>query len=147
MQYPNVSALVIASALVVAGFGSARAEKEGDHGSIYDRVCAAPTEHSHHHKMAEKLADHLKLTDAQKTAYNEFVNARTKAVDDVKATLCASKPDLSTFESRLTFHQNMLEARLAALKVENPKLLAFYKSLDADQKEKFDRFRDRQDRQ
>ena len=37
--------------------------------------------------------------------------------------------------------------RLAALKVENPKLLAFYKSLDADQKEKFDRFRDRQDRQ
>jgi hypothetical protein len=41
----------------------------------------------------------------------------------------------------------MLEARLAALKEENPKLLAFYKSLDADQKEKFDRFRGRRDRE
>ena len=28
-----------------------------------------------------------------------------------------------------------------------PKLLAFYKSLDADQKEKFDRFRNRRDRE
>ncbi len=146
MQYPNVSALVIASALVVAGFGSAQAEKDGDHGSVYDRVCSAPTEHSHHHKMAERLAEHLSLTDAQKAAYKEFVDARTKAVDDAKTALCASKPDLSTFESRLTFHQNMLEARLAALKVENPKLLAFYKSLDAAQKEKFDRFRSRRDR-
>jgi hypothetical protein len=147
MQYPNVSAFVIASALVVAGFGAAHAEKDGDRGSIYDRVCAAPTEHSHHHKLAERIAEYLTLTDAQKAAYQEFVDARTKGVDDVKATLCATKPDISTFESRLTFHQNMLEARLAALKVENPKLLAFYKSLDADQKEKFDRFRDRQDRQ
>jgi hypothetical protein len=147
MQYPNVSTLVIASALLVTGFGSAQAAKDGDSGSVYDRVCSAPTEHSHHHKMAERIAEHLKLTDAQKAAYKEFVDARTKGVDDVKVTLCATKPDLSTFESRLTFHQNMLEARLAALKVENPKLLAFYKSLDADQKEKFDRFRDRQDRQ
>jgi hypothetical protein len=147
MQYPNVSALVIASAILAAGFGPAKAEKDGDHGSVYDRVCAAPTEHGHHYKMAERLAEHLHLTDAQKAAYKEFVDARTKAVDDAKATLCATKPDLSTFESRLTFHQNMLEARLAALKVENPKLLAFYQSLDADQKAKFDEFRDRQDRQ
>ncbi len=146
MKYLNFSALVIALAVVAAGFGPAEA-KEGDRGSIYDRVCAAPTEHGHHHKMAERLAEYLNLTDAQKAAYKEFVDARTKAVDDVKATLCATKPDLSTFESRLTFHQNMLEARLAALKVENPKLLAFYSSLDAGQKEKFDRFRGSRDRE
>jgi len=145
MQRPNVSALVIASAILAAGFGPAQAEK--DRGSVYDRTCAAPTEHGHHHKLGERLAKHLNLTDAQKAAYKEFVDARTKAVEDMKTTLCATKPDLSTFESRLTFHQNMLKARLAALEVENPKLLAFYKSLDADQKAKFDRFRSRRDRE
>jgi hypothetical protein len=147
MQYPNVSAFVIASAILAAGFGSAQAEKDGDRGSVYDRICSAPTEHGHHHKLAARLAKHLHLTDAQKAAYKEFVDARTKAVDDAKTTLCATKPDLSTFESRLTFHQNMLEARLAALKEENPKLLAFYKSLDDDQKEKFNRFRSGRDRE
>ena len=147
MQYPNVSALVIASAILAAGFGPALAEKEGGRGSAYDRICSASTEHGHHHKMAKRLAEYLNLTDAQKAAYKEFVDARTKAVDDVKTNLCATKPDLSTFESRLTFHQKMLEARVAALKEENPKLLAFYKSLDADQKEKFDQFRSRRDRE
>jgi Spy/CpxP family protein refolding chaperone len=145
MQYPNVSALVIASAILAAGFGPAQAEK--DRGSVYDRICAAPTEHGHHHKLGERLAKHLNLTDAQKAAYKEFVDARTKAVDDQKASLCSTKPDLSTFESRLTFHQTMLEARLAALKEENPKLLAFYKSLDDGQKEKFDNFRGDRDRE
>ena len=147
MQYLNVSALVIASAILASGLGPAQAEKDGGRGSVYDRICAASTEHGHHHKLAERLAKDLKLTDAQKAAYKEFVDARTKAVDDAKATICATKPDLSTFESRLSFHQNMLEARLAALKVENPKLLAFYNSLDANQKGKFDQFRSRQDRE
>jgi Spy/CpxP family protein refolding chaperone len=148
MQYLNVSALVVASAILVAGFGPAQAEKDNrGGGSVYDRICAAPTEHGHHHKMAKRLAEELDLTDAQKAAYKEFVDARTKAVDDQKTALCATKPDLSTFDSRLTFHQNMLEARLAALKEENPKLLAFYKSLDADQKEKFDQFRSDRDRE
>ena len=147
MKYPNVSALVIASAILAAAFSPAQAAKDGDRGSVYDRICTAPTEHGHHHKMAQRLAEDLNLTDAQKAAYKEFVDARTKAVDDAKTSLCATKPDLSTFESRLTFHQNMLENRLAALKVENPKLLAFYNSLDADQKAKFDRFRGRRDRE
>ena len=147
MKYLNVSALVIASAILASGVDPALAEKDGGRGSVYDRICSATTEHGHHHKMAARLAEHLNLTDAQKAAYKEFVDARTMAVDDAKTSLCATKPDLSTFESRLTFHQNMLEARLAALKVENPKLLAFYQSLDADQKEKFDRFRSRRDRE
>ena len=147
MKYLNISALVVASAILAASFGPAQAANDENHGSVYDRVCATPTEHGHHHKMAERLAEHLNLTDAQKAAYKEFVDARIKAVEDAKAVICATKPDISTFESRLTFHQNMLEARLAALKEENPKLLAFYKSLDADQKEKFDRFRSRRDRE
>ena len=147
MQHLNVSTLVFASAILAASFGPVRAEDQAGRGSVYDRICAAPTEHGHHHKMAKRLAEYLDLTDAQKAAYKAFVDARTKAVDDAKTTLCATKPDLSAFESRLTFHQNMLEARVAALKEENPKLLAFYKSLEADQKEKFDQFRNRRDRE
>jgi hypothetical protein len=46
----------------------------------------ASTEHGHHHKMGERLAEHLSLTDAQKAAYKEFVDARTKAVDDTKTS-------------------------------------------------------------
>jgi hypothetical protein len=145
MTYLNVSALVVASAIAAIALGPAQAENYTSSGSVYDRICAAPTEHSHHHRMAERLAKHLNLTEAQKAAYREFVDARTKAVDDAKTDLCTTKPDLSTFESRLTFHQHMLEARLAALKVENPKLLVFYNSLDAAQKEKFDRFRRNRD--
>jgi Spy/CpxP family protein refolding chaperone len=147
MQYLKVSTLVIASAILAAGFGPAQAAGKDSGGSVYDRVCAATTEHGHHHKLADRLAKHLSLTDAQKAAYKDFVDARTKAVDDQKTAICASKPDLTTFESRLTFHQTMLEARLAALKEENPKLLAFYKSLDDGQKEKFDNFRGDRDRE
>lgn len=145
MKSLKVSAIVIASTLLATNCGPAEAGKE--RGSVYDRVCSSPTQHSHHYKMGDQLAEFLNLTDAQKGAYKEFVEARTKAVDDTKASLCATKPDLTTFETRLTFHQDMLEARLASLKLENPKLLAFYKSLDADQKERFDRFRSRRDRE
>jgi hypothetical protein len=69
--------------------------------------------------------------------------ARRKSIEDAKLKLCANKPDLSSFEARLNFGQTFLEPRLIALKAENPKLIAFYNSLDAKQKEKFDRFRER----
>lgn len=147
MQYLKISALVIATTILAASSGPARAEKHGGGGSVYDRICGAPTEHGHHHMMAKRLADYLNLTDAQKAAYKEFVDARIKSAEVAKTILCNTKPDLSTFESRLQFHQNMLEARLAALKEENPKLLAFYKSLDDGQKKKFDEFRNRRDRE
>jgi DNA gyrase/topoisomerase IV subunit B len=67
----------------------------------------------------------------------EFHEARRKSLEDSKAAFCASKPDLSSFEARLAFSEAFLEARLAALKAENPKLIAFSNSLDAKQKEKF----------
>jgi hypothetical protein len=93
--------------------------------------------------MANLLAEYLDLNDAQKAAFKEFHEARRTSLEDSKATLRASKPDLSSFEGRLAFSQAFVEMRLAALKAENPKLIAFYNSLDAKQKEKFDRFRER----
>jgi hypothetical protein len=91
-----------------------------------------------------RIAKYLDLNDAQKAAFKKFHEARRKSLEDSKAALCASKPDLSSFEARLAFGQSVLEARLAALKAENPKLIAFYNRLDAKQKEKCDRFRERQ---
>jgi LTXXQ motif family protein len=87
------------------------------------------------------LVHRLELNDAQKASFKEFQDARTQSLSDSKAKLCASKPDLSSFEGRLVFGQAFLEARLDAVKAENPKLIAFYNSLDERQKRIFDEIR------
>jgi Spy/CpxP family protein refolding chaperone len=143
MRKLNVSVLIVASAAFAATFGQPAVAQDGPHRAPFERLCAERGGPSHHPEMADRLAEHLDLNDAQKAAFKEFHEARRKSIEDSKATLCASKPDLTSFEARLTFGQAFLEARLAALKAENPKLIAFYNSLDARQKEKFDRFRER----
>jgi hypothetical protein len=97
--------------------------------------------------MAGRLAEYLELNDAQMAAFKEFHEARRRSIEEAKATLCANNPDLSSFEARLNFSQTFVEARLTALRAENPKLVVFYNSLDARQKARFDRFRDRQGRE
>ena len=138
MRKLNVSVLIIASAAFAATLGQAAVAQDGPRRSPYERLCAERDGPTHHPEMAN---------DAQKAAFKEFHEARKKSLEDSKAALCANKPDLSSFEARLTFSQAFLEARLAALKAENPKLIAFYNSLDAGQKEKFDRFRERHGRE
>lgn len=147
MKEVKVSALILALAAFAATFpaalGQAQAAQGDHHSALFEHLCSRQSDPSPHHKLGERLADHLKLNDAQKAAYNEFKEARLKSLDDSKAKLCAKEPDLSSFEERLVFSQAFLEARLDALKAENPKLIAFYNSLDAKQKKKFDRFRAR----
>jgi len=58
-----------------------------------------------------------------------------------KAKLCASKPDLSSFEGQFVYRSGISRARLDAVKAENPKLIAFYNSLDERQKRIFDEIR------
>jgi Spy/CpxP family protein refolding chaperone len=147
MRKLNVSVLIVATAAFAATLGQAAVAQDGPSRSPYERLCAERGGPTHHPEMAGRLAEHLDLTDAQKAAFKEFHEARKKSLEDSKAALCANKPDLSSFEARLTFSQAFLEARLAALKAENPKLIAFYNSLDAKQKEKFDRFRERHGRE
>jgi hypothetical protein len=144
MKQMKISAVVLAfAALAAAVPGQAQAAQGDHHSALFERLCSRQTDPSPHHKLGERLADHLNLNDAQKAAYNEFKAARLKSLDDSKAKLCAKEPDLSSFEERLAFTQSFLEARLDALKAENPKLIAFYNSLDAKQKKKFDKFRAR----
>ena len=146
MRKLKVSVLIVASAAFAATLGQAAAQ-DGPRRAPFERLCAEKGGPSHHPEMADRLAEHLDLNDAQKAAFKEFHEARRKSLEDSKAALCANKPDLSSFEARLVFGQAFLEARIAALKAENPKLIAFYNSLDAKQKEKFDRFRERRGRE
>ena len=143
MKQLKISTLILASAALAAASGLAQAAQGDHHSALFERLCSRQGDPSAHHKLGERLADHLKLNDAQKAAYNEFKAARLKSLDDSRAKLCAKEPDLSSFEERLVFSQTFLEARLEALKAENPKLIAFYNSLDAKQKAKFDKFRAR----
>jgi Spy/CpxP family protein refolding chaperone len=143
MRKLNVSVLIIASAALAVISGQAMA-LDGPRHAPFEHLCSERGGPSHHPELAKRLAEHLDLNDAQKAAFKEFHDARRKSLEDAKTALCTSKSDLSSFETRLVFGQTFLEARLTALKAENPKLIAFYNSLDARQKQKFDRFRVRQ---
>jgi LTXXQ motif family protein len=142
MRKSILSAVVVAVAAGALTFGSAQAVERGQ--GEFERICAPyPDRAAHEAKFAEFLGQRLKLNEAQKASFKDFQDARTKAVETATTRLCATKPDLSSFEGRLGFHQAFLEDRLEAVKAENPKLIAFYQSLDAGQKSKFDKFRDR----
>jgi hypothetical protein len=143
MNKSSLSALLMMmGALALAPAQAAGRERSGP-GGEFERVCAAhPDRAAHEAKFAEFLSSRLKLTDVQKAAFKAFQEARTQAVETATTRLCASRPDLATFEGRLAFHQTFLEDRLDAVKAENPKLIAFYKSLDAEQQAKFDKLRE-----
>jgi hypothetical protein len=86
----------------------------------------------------DPLARRLSLTDPQKAALKGLADASASADASAKKSLCADKPDLSTTPGRMAFAEKMAETRLAGLKEVEPKLQAFYDSLDAKQKKAFD---------
>ena len=85
-----------------------------------------------------RLAKRLSLTEPQKAALKDLSDASTSAEASAKTSLCADKTDLSTTPDRMAFAQEMAETKLAGLKEVEPKLKAFYDSLDAKQKNAFD---------
>jgi len=86
----------------------------------------------------ERLARRLNLTGPQKSALKDLTDAFASADASAKKSLCADKPDLSTTPGRMAFAEKMAEIRLAGLKAIEPKLQAFYDTLDARQKRAFD---------
>ena len=86
----------------------------------------------------ERLAERLSLTDPQKSALKDMTDAFASANASAKKSLCADKPDLSTTPGRMAFAEKKAEIRLAGLKAVEPKLQAFYDTLDASQKRAFD---------
>ena len=85
----------------------------------------------------ERLAGRLNLTDVQKAALKDMTDAFASANASAKKSLCADKPDLSTMPGRAAFAERMADVRLAGLKAIEPKLQAFYDTLDAQQKRAF----------
>jgi hypothetical protein len=86
----------------------------------------------------DRLAKRLNLTDPQKATLKDLTDASASADASAKTSLCADKPDFSTTPGRMAFAEKMAETRLAGLKAVEPKLQAFYDSLDAKQKKAFD---------
>jgi hypothetical protein len=86
----------------------------------------------------DRLAKRLNLTNPQKAALKDLAEASAAADTTAKTSLCADKPDLSTTPGRMAFAEKMAETKLAGLKAIEPKLQAFYDSLDEKQKKAFD---------
>jgi Spy/CpxP family protein refolding chaperone len=86
----------------------------------------------------KRLARRLNLTDPQKSALRDLTDAFASADASAKKSLCTEKPDLSTTPGRMAFAEKMAEIRVAGLKAIEPKLQAFYDTLDARQKRAFD---------
>jgi hypothetical protein len=86
----------------------------------------------------DRIAKRLNLTDPQKAGLKDLADASASANASAKTSLCADKPDISTTPGRMAFAERIAETRLAGLKAINPKLQAFYDSLDAKQKKAFD---------
>ena len=141
MRKTKLSALIVAATLLGGTSWQAQAAGNSHQSELFARLCSKENNEARHHKIGERLTAQLKLTSAQQAAYDDFQQTRLKSIEDTKSKLCSKQPDLSSFEDRLNFRQNFLEARLDAMKAENPKLLAFYNSLDDKQKRKFDDFR------
>lgn len=93
-------------------------------------------------QFSETIAENLSLNDDQKKALQEYKDAQAKAIADARTQFCANKPDLSSLEGGLKFREKMLEGQLATVRAVNPRLIAFYNSLNAEQKAKFDGMRE-----
>jgi len=130
------SAILIFLSILALGTTPARAQGTWLETRLTSAICgsgaAAPVANT------DGLARRLKLTDPQKAALKDLADASASADAFAKKSLCADKPDLSTTPGRMAFAAKMAETKLAGLKATEPKLKAFYDSLDAKQKKAFD---------
>jgi hypothetical protein len=86
----------------------------------------------------DRTAKRLNLTDAQKAALKDLSDASAASAASAKTALCDAKPDLTTSPGRLEFSEKITQAHLDSLKAIEPKLQAFYATLDDKQKHAFD---------
>jgi LTXXQ motif family protein len=129
------SAILIFAAILVSATAPARAQGTWLETRMMRATCSskpAPAANS------DRLARRLNLTDPQKSALKDLIDASASADASSKKSLCADKIDVSTMPGRIAFAQKIAENRLASLKAVQPKLQTFYDSLDPKQKKAFD---------
>jgi hypothetical protein len=86
----------------------------------------------------DRLTKRLNLTDPQKAALKDLEDASAASAASAKTALCDAKPDLATATGRLAFTEKVTQTQLDGMKAIEPKLQAFYASLDDKQKHAFD---------
>ncbi len=142
MNSSKIVALAFCGVLSLSS-GAFAAPDESGHGGWIERICAKTPDPARQEKRLERLAERLHLTDAQKGLFKAYQDARAAARKTAVDSICANKPDLKTLEGKLAFRQRLLENRLDSAKASDPKLLAFYNTLDNGQKALFDDLRRR----
>jgi LTXXQ motif family protein len=129
------SAILIFLAILAFATTPARAQGTWLETRLIRAVCSSEATPA---ANTDRLAKRLNLTDPQKAALKDLADASASADALAKTSLCADKLDLSTTPGRMAFAEKMAETKLAGLKAVEPKLQAFYNSLDAKQKKAFD---------
>jgi len=129
------SAVLIFLASLAFATTQAHAQSKALKGSMVGAICSRQADPA---ATTARLASRLDLTDPQKSALREMADAFASADASAKKLLCSDdQPDLSTIPGRMAFAEKMAEIRLAGLKAIEPKLQAFYDTLDARQKRAF----------
>lgn len=142
--------LHICALILVLSAGSALADTKpsaltsaAQEKATIDKICShPPTPADRDAQYMTMISKTLLLSDDQKKALKDYQDTLAKSIADAKSRLCDNKPDLSSFEASLAFREKMLEDQLATVKAVNPKLVAFYNGLNAEQKAKFDQMRE-----
>lgn len=104
--------------------------------AMLGRLCNPTTPPFPADKVAERLTELLKLTDAQKPALKDLEDSVAKAINDTKS-LCQEKPDMASLPGRAAFAAKRMSVMAAAITSVQPKLEAFYNTLDDKQKAEF----------
>jgi hypothetical protein len=141
----KIAASVAVIAVAGAGVGVAYAHRGemsggpmGPNGRMMERLCGADVAYRVG-EIGDRIAGRLNLTDAEKPGFKDLEDTVTKALNDAKS-LCSQKPDFATLTGRLDFAAARTEAQLTVIKTIQPKLDAFYASLDDGQKKILDGF-------
>jgi hypothetical protein len=133
--------LTLAGAAIVAaiGAGAAYADRAGRDGPFargpaarFQHFCATDVGYVAG-RVANRWTERLKLTDPQKASLKDLEDTFIKAATDAKQA-CSETPDMATIVGRMAFAEKRTEAMLGLMKTVQPKLEAFYASLDDTQR-------------
>ena len=133
-------ALLGAAVTAVVGVGAAYAARPGfgtasfggGPGGHFQHFCALDQSYIAG-RIAGRLTERLKLTDPQKASLKDLQDSFIKAAADAKAA-CNATGDTATIIGRLAATEQRTEAMLNLMKAMQPKLEAFYATLDDTQK-------------
>jgi hypothetical protein len=131
--------VVLATLTTLAGLAvtatSADAQNAWLASKMIEGMCGAKTAPGDN---LDRLTKRLNLTDAQKATLKDLEDASAASAASAKTALCDDKPDLATAPGRLAFTEKVTQTQLDGMKAIEPKLQAFYASLDDKQKHAFD---------